>query len=274
MTALDPSSAAIPDRIGPAAARIAAIVRRQHGVISRAQLVEAGMPPSTLGEWTRAGHLHRLYRGVYAVGHLSLTRDGRYMAAVLAGGPGAALSHDPATRILGLDLRRGVGQIHLSMPRSNKRSPSGVIVHRPRRLERIDLIARSSIQVTTATRTIFDMASIAAPSVLRRLFERAEYLEELDRPRLKALLDRAGGRKGLGELRRLTGYAPIPLSRTRSKLERIVLSLCRTYSLPIPGVNVPLLGLRGRLLLARRTFRRRGRRRPAPRRATSEGQRA
>jgi very-short-patch-repair endonuclease len=98
------------------------------------------------------------------------------------------------------------------------------------------------IPVTTATRTIFDVASTLRPKALREAFEQAEYLELLDRSRLITLLDGAKGRRGLGELRALAGADAIPLSQTRSRLERLVLSICRTHDLPIPGVNVPLLG--------------------------------
>ena len=134
-----------------------------------------------------------------------------------------------------------MGTIHLSVPRQNKRSPDGIVVHRPRRLESVDLTTRFGIRTTAPTRTLFDQAARVSPRELRGLYERAEYLEMLDRVRLRGLLDGARGRRGIGELRRLAGYEPIPLSRTRSRLERIILSLCRTYALPVPGVNVPLL---------------------------------
>lgn len=100
---------------------------------------------------------------------------------------------------------------------------------------------RDGIRTTSETRTLFDLCSHCSAGVLRELFERAEYLETLDRGRLRTLLIGATGRRGLDALRTLSGYEPLPLSRTRSRLERIVLSLCRTHSLPLPAVNVPLL---------------------------------
>ena len=95
--------------------------------------------------------------------------------------------------------------------------------------------------MTTATRTIFDIASTTTRKDLREAFEQAEYLELLDRPRLTSLLDGARGRRGLGELRTLATAEAIPLSRTRSRLERLILSICRAHDLPVPGVNVPLI---------------------------------
>ena len=238
---LDPDSSRIRASTGPAAARIAAVAARQHGVITFGQAVAAGLSPASVHRWAAGGHLHRLHHGVYAVGHANVTREGCYLAAVLAGGTGAALSHQPAARLLGLDLTKTVGTIHISMPRGDKRSPRGVVVHRPRSLDPIDLARRRGIPTTTETRTLFDQAALLAPSALRAQFERAEYLETLDRARLEALLSGATGRRGLGELRRLAGFEPIPLNRTRSRLERLILSLCRTHSLPAPAVNVPLL---------------------------------
>ena len=131
MAALDPFSSHIRDGLGPAAARIARVAASQHGVISQHQLLAAGLSATTIHRWMRAGHLHRIHRGVYAVGHPNISRDGRYFAAVLAGGEDAVLSHTSAARHLGLDRTRGTGTIHLTLPRINKRSPKGILVHRP-----------------------------------------------------------------------------------------------------------------------------------------------
>jgi hypothetical protein len=241
MEPLGPISTHMRDQIGPAAGKVAAIASRQHGVVAHSQLVAAGLTSSTIGRWTKAGHLHRLHRGVYAVGHRNLTRHGLWMAAVLAAGPGAALSHGAAAKHTGLDRSTRLGAIHLSVPRQVKRSPRGLIVHRPRSLEPVDLTRRFGIPVTTPTRTIHDLAPSLSPAELRRLFERSEYLDVLDRPRLNALLAGASGRCGLGTLRELLAYEPLPLAAVRSGLERIVLSACRTHSLPLPVVNVPVL---------------------------------
>lgn len=204
-------------------------------------MLAAGLSASTIADWVRAGHLHPLHRGVYAVGHPNVSREGRYMAAVLAGGEGAVLSHTPSARVLGLDRTRGVGTIHLTLPRDNKRSPKGLIVHRPRLLERQDITHRSNIPTTTATRTLFDQSALLSPAQLRTQFDQAVYLELIDRPRLSELLKETSGRRGLGHLRALLGEQPIPLSRTRSHLERIILRLCRDHGLPLPAVNVPVL---------------------------------
>lgn len=239
-TALGPISSRIQDESTPAT-RIATIAERQYGIVARRQLLTVSVSASTIARWVEAGHLHRLHRGVYAVGHRNVSREGCWLAAVLACGAAAGLAGISGCQLLGLVRRRRIDPIHVCVPDRAKRSPGGVIVHRPRSLELQDLTTHRGIPVTTATRTIFDVASTLRTKELRAAFEQAEYLELLDRPRLTSLLDGARGRRGLGELRALVGAVAIPLSETRSRLERLVLSICRTHGLPIPGVNVPLL---------------------------------
>jgi very-short-patch-repair endonuclease len=212
-------------------------------VITLDDLRDAGVPPSTARGWAASGRIHRLHRGVFTVvPPVLLSQEGRWLAAVLACGRGAVLSHGAAAQLLGILPRRDRPGIHVSLVDRRRIRPAGIIIHRPRRLERCDLITRRRIPVTSATRTIFDQASRTGASDLRAQFEQAEYLELLDRPRLNELLTDATGRRGLGHLGELAGFTPLPLSRVRSGLERIVLTLCRTHSLPTPAVNVPLLG--------------------------------
>ena len=85
-----------------AAGSIATVAGRQHGCITRRQILEIGLDSATLHRWVAAGHLHTMHRGVYAVGHTIMARAGRYLAAVLACGEGAAISHTAAARHLTL----------------------------------------------------------------------------------------------------------------------------------------------------------------------------
>ena len=171
-----------------------------------------------------------------------LSDEGRWLAAVLTCGPSAVLSHSAAAELLGLVERwRRRVPLEVSVRDRRRLRPPGIVIHRPRNLEARDTTIRDGIPTTTETRTLFDQASVVSAGTLREQFERAEYLETLDRDRLRSLLIGATGRKGLRELSRLANHRPLPLSRTRSRLERIVLSICRTHSLPLPGVNVPLL---------------------------------
>lgn len=230
-----------PKGLAPLAARVAEVARRQYGVISRTQLLSLGMASATVAEWLRAGHLHLVRRGVYAVGHPNISREGRWMAAVLAAGDGAVLSHVPAARFTGLDRAGGAGPIHVTVPRGRHPHPAGVRIHRPRQLARQDWMRRGQVPVTTQTRTLFDLATLLKPHDLRELFEQAEYLESLDYGRLRRLISENPNHRGNSNLRKLLDMPYVPLSRTRSKLERIILRVCRDHRLPVPGVNVPFL---------------------------------
>ena len=223
--------------------RICRSASRSHGVLDLADLTAAGLPTSTADDWVRRGHLHRLHRGVYSIlPPPLLTDEGRWRAAVLACGPEAALSNWAAAEFLNLVERwkRRV-PLHVSVVDRRDVRPRGIVVHRPRNLAEEDIIVELGIRTTSPTRTLFDLCSLTTATVLRELFERAEYLDVLDRGRLRSLLLAATGRRGLDQLEKLARYEPLPLSRIRSRLERIILSVCRTYALPVPAVNVPLL---------------------------------
>src|SRR3954452_22681895 len=113
-----------PDQI------ISRIAARQHGVITLGQLVEAGLSPSGISRRVAAGRLHRVYRGVYAVGHAGLSNEGRWMAAVLACGEGAVLSHRSAAEHWKL-LEPFTSPIHVTVRGDSGRSKRrGLLIHR------------------------------------------------------------------------------------------------------------------------------------------------
>jgi predicted transcriptional regulator of viral defense system len=91
----------------PLGSLVSKLAARQHGVVEHSQLIELGMSKHTIGRWVRAGRLHRVHRGVFAVGHPRLTPEGRFLAAVFACGPGAVLSHESAAVLWGLRRPRG-----------------------------------------------------------------------------------------------------------------------------------------------------------------------
>jgi very-short-patch-repair endonuclease len=199
--------------------RIAAIAGRQHGVVTAAQLRDAGFDESAVHRAMRAGRLHRLHRGVYAVGHRSLSWRGRWLAAVLAAGDGAVLSHTSAAALWGF-LRPIQGPIHLTLPATVHRKPRpGLHLHRSRTLTRRDVTRRHGIAVTTPARTIEDIR----PSVEPYLFRRALRQAELAGHRVPHL--------GL-------------VKRSRSDLELLFLALCDRHDLPRPQVNVRVAGRR------------------------------
>ncbi len=226
----------------PLPLRLAKFVERQHGVVARRQLVAAGMATSTIDGWIRAGHLHLIHRGTYALGHALLGREGKWMAAVLACGEGSVLSHGPSGQLFGFVDQRERFAIHVSLPdRSDRRIP-GIVTHRPRLLLPADTTTRLRIPTTTPTRTIYDLAATLPLSPTRRAFEKAERLNLLNRPRLRQLIESSPTHRGNGTLRSLLAARLLPLSETRSWLEDLLLFICAEHSLPLPAISVPLLG--------------------------------
>jgi very-short-patch-repair endonuclease len=193
--------------------RIAVIARRQHGVVTAAQLAAAGIDRDGVAWRARKGRLHRLHRAVYAVGHRSLSWRGRWLAAVLAAGDGAVLSHTSAASLWKF-LRPIPGPIHVSLPAPVHRSPRpGLRLHRSRTLTRRDVTHRHGIAVTNPARTIKDIRGEVEPFLFRRALRQAEL---------------AGHRvPHLGVVK-----------RTRSDLELLFLALCAAHHLPRPEVNV------------------------------------
>jgi very-short-patch-repair endonuclease len=224
----------------PATPRISDLADRQWGVLSRAQLVDLGFGEGTIARAMRDGRLHRLHRGVYAVGHTVLDAHGRWLAAVLACGPGAVLSHTAAAALW--DLRAsGSARIDVTVPSATtRRGPRGVAVHRTRRP--IESTIHDAIPVTTPMRTLADLADTATDRVLERALEQAEVLRLLDVAAIDAVAEAHPGRRGPARVRRLVRcYEPAPL--TRSDLEDAFLALCRRHHLPRPAVNRRVQGM-------------------------------
>lgn len=220
---------------------IAEIGSSQHGVVSAHQLYKLGFSKHQLSERVAAGRLHRLYRGVYAVGHKRSTQHGRWMAAVLACGDGAVLSHGSAARLWGI-LDRGGSPIEVSTPsRGGRGRRPGLVVHRRPTLRMTETTRRDGIPVTIPALTILDLAASFERRPLERLIDAAERLRLCNGDDLAAIVAAHGGRAGAGALGTLlTGHA-IGSTVTRSELEERFLALCRERGLPDPLVNQRLL---------------------------------
>lgn len=210
---------------------LAEIALRQHGVVSQAQLLALGIGPSAVTRRVAAGRLHRLHRGVFAVGHASLTVKSRWMAAVLALRPGAVLSHRSAAALHGLRPSSG-SSVDVLIPRSSGPSRrDGLTVHRTTNLPASERTEIDGIPCTTWARTLLDLATQVNDQALARALERSEELRLFDFPTLAALLSDHPGHQGIGKLKRLlTIYEP----RQTSELQRLFLELCETYGLPKP----------------------------------------
>lgn len=234
--------------------RIAQLAHAQYGVVSRKQLLAAGMSSSSVAAWVRSAHLHSLHRGVYAVGHRRIGREGAWLAAILACPSGSALSYGSAGQHRGIISRRERLAIHVSVPGTAPLALPAVVTHVSRNLDPRDVTRHLGIPTTTGTRTVWDLATVLSPTGLRRAFEQAEKLRVLDRERLRALLTASPSRKGAGLIRQLLAETALPLEETRSRLEELILELCRDEGLPLPAVNVPLLGWEVDFLWERERF--------------------
>jgi len=227
----------------PLAITIAQVAARQHGIVALTELEDLGASRSTIALWVRGGHLHRLHRGVFsAIPPPMLSQEGSWLAAVKACGPSAFLSHGSAGQLLWLLDRRDRLALHVSLADRSRRRLPGIAIHRPRSLPRDDTTTYVRVPTTTPTRTVWDLAAILPSVPLRRAFEKAERDGKLSRPRLRELLDSSPTHKGAGAVRALLASRPLPAAAVRSLLEELLWEICSEHGLPLPVVNVPLLG--------------------------------
>jgi very-short-patch-repair endonuclease len=214
---------------------IAEVAAGQYGVVAQRQLLDVGLGEDAIQHRLIAGRLHLLHRGVYAVGHRLLPREGRWLAAVLASGGEAALSHYSAAALWGIRLTsRSV--IDVTAP-CKGRSWASVRRHHSL-LPPDERTVEEGIPVTTVPRTIFDLAATESVDVVENLLRQAEYLRLYDALSLRDLVDRYPGRRGVRKVRTcLTRIESLPSGRVRSPLEERFLPFLRRHRLPRPRLN-------------------------------------
>ncbi|HKG37665.1 MAG TPA: type IV toxin-antitoxin system AbiEi family antitoxin domain-containing protein [Conexibacter sp.] len=227
-------------------ARIAAIAAGQHGVVSRSQLLDAGIPPTTLRDRVERRQLVPLHRGVYAVGHAHLRPNGYRLAAVLAVGPGAVLSHRDAAALHG--LRSGGGtRIDVSTP-AERCNTAKIRVHGRRALDIRDITTVDGIQVTTIARTLVDLAEVVAADALRKALSEAERQRLLDTTGIEEALEHRRGRRGTATAKLRAALVELRqhgATLTRSHLEDRFLTLLDAHDLPRPATNAHVSGYEG-----------------------------
>jgi hypothetical protein len=190
------------------------LAARQHGVVSIRQLIgPLGYSRGAVARAVRSGRLHRLYRGVVAVGHTNLSWHGRCLAAVLACGPSAVLSHHSAAWLWGISTRRAPAPFAVTVPMPRRPRPP-IELHRARNLALEDRALCEGIPVTAVPRTLLDLAARDPADRLQRYIERAEFHR-------------------LGSA--LTVYQEPPF--TRSGLERRFFKLVVAAGLPRPSTG-------------------------------------
>lgn len=203
------------DKVASPDRRIAIIGSRQHGVVSLGQLEEAGLSRSGVVRRVEAGRLHRVHRGVYAVGHPGISQHGRWMAAALACGAGAALSHRSAAELWDL-LKPMGGSVDISVQGyGGRKRRAGIRLHRRAALSSAELTRRRGVPVTRPSQTIVDLRGAVSAAEVRRAIRQAGVLG-------------------------LPLSEDIPHDRTRSDLERDFLRICRRHRLPMPEANVEI----------------------------------
>jgi very-short-patch-repair endonuclease len=214
---------------------------RQHGVVARPQLVDLGLTDSAINCRLHNGRLHRLHRGVYAVGRPQVDRRGFWLAAVLACGPRAALSHRSAGELWGL-LRRGETPAEVSVPLDVHRRRPGIVIRRRSRLEADDVTEREGIQLTTPSRTLIDLAAVLPTRRLEAAINEADKLNLIDLEELRGKVERQGSMHGARTLRELLDLRFFALSD--SELERRFMPLARRAGLEKPLTQAMVAGHR------------------------------
>jgi predicted transcriptional regulator of viral defense system len=214
---------------------IAGWAERQHALITLPQLQSLGLGRSGVSKRASNGRLHRVHRGVYAVGHPHLTQRGHWMAAVLACGPRAVLSHRSAAALHGI-RQDNRAKTDVTVPRSSARPRPTIDVHASLTVEAADITTIDGIPCTTVARTLIDLGDVVGRRAVERAVDQAELLRIFDGRAVQEALERAGPRRGAGVLRAVLESYEEP-TLTRRGIEERFLALCRKTSLPRPAVN-------------------------------------
>ena len=203
------------------------------------QLVELGMGRGAIRHRLNCGRLHPVHSGVYAVGHHVLSKHGRLMAAVLAAGPDAVLSHRSAAAVWRVRQSDRLA-IEMTVPRKLQPRPN---LHPHRAVLPADEITtRDRIPVTTAARTLLDLAGVLPPHALERALHQAEVLHLADDPSLDELLKRHANARGTRALRHILATQRLGATVTRSDLEDDFIAFLAETNLPPRDVNTTIEG--------------------------------
>jgi very-short-patch-repair endonuclease len=212
---------------------VARVAERQLGLVTRGQLAALGVGRGAVARRIESGRLHRVHRGVYRVGHPSPLPFSRELAAVLALGEGATLSHSSAAYAWALAPEpRGV--VEITIPPDRRRTRAGIRAHRSM-LPSNDVTTCRGIPTTTPARTLVDLAAMSSSVELERAVADALRRRLVTRRDLKEAF--VGSRPGAAALRALLARAEGP-ALTRSEAEARMLALVRAARLPPPEHNV------------------------------------
>ena len=225
-------------KLQPWSAGVWELARKQHGVVTRRQLIELGMGPKAIRHRLANGRLHPLMRGIYAVGRPQVGTYGHWMAAVLACGPQARLSHRSAATLWGVwrERRGGQAPIEVVVPASVARRRPGVRVHRRGVFDVAGGRVIDEIPVTDPIATLVDLATCIPIGEVEAAVNEADHLDLVNPERLRRALDLLPRRPGVTRLRALLDAPTFAL--TDSKLERYFLPIAYAAGLPLPQTQV------------------------------------
>lgn len=224
--------------------RAAFLAGKQHGVFSRAQLQLLGATRRAIQHRLEIGRWERVVRGVFRLAGVAPTWRQKLMMAALYWGEGSGISHRAAAalhRLAGFEPDK----VHVTIPRSRKGAGPG-IVHR-NNLPPVDLTEVEGIPVTTAARTLIDIAPIVSRDALEEALDDGLRRGVFSIPRLRWRLDELGRRRGAAVLRNILDERAPQEKLLQSVLERRVLRLIRRAGLPEPVLQYKVR-YRGRLI--------------------------
>jgi hypothetical protein len=224
---------------GDATELIRRLAEGQHGVVARRQLIALGLSPALVRGRVESGYLLPLHRGVFAVGHGRINQRAGWIAAVLASGPGAVLSHGSAAALWSLRGSRGMPEV---TRRAGGAGPPAIRVHQTRVLDASETVVEAGIPVTSIERTVMDMAPRLDNRQIERMLVAADRSRRLRWSRLRRLLERTPRRPGVGRLKRIALNVDPRAADALSPTEVDFLALCREAGLPAPHVNVLVEG--------------------------------
>ena len=222
------------------------ISKRQHGVVSRKQLVEAGIPPRTIDRRVSRAGLFVVYPGVYAVGRPTVSMEGIILASLLGAGDGAVLGCRSAAAVWGflkhespievLRLDGGTNQ-RARVKVEGKRWWPYLHVMKPRNLPEVETTIRDGLNLTSPARTLRDVAAFLSRRQFERIFTEADRLGVLEDEDLLRCAVQSQGKKGAQMLRRAVARRIPGIEDAASLLEALLLELCDLNQIPRPVTN-------------------------------------
>jgi hypothetical protein len=215
---------------------IAALAARRHGLVTTAELLAAGLSHRAIARRVKSGRLHRVFRGVYAVGHAALSREGHFMAGVLRAGEGAALGHLAATELWAVRRYRAPF-IDVVVP-TRRRLPRPIRAHETRGLHPRDVTTHRGIPVTTIARTVVDLTDVLDPYELANVIHEAEFKGRFSLLATQDAIARANGRHNLNVLHKALELNAAGSAGIKSRPEKAFLSLLDGLREPLVNTHV------------------------------------